>query len=346
MPVTKQTYTANAPWTSANMADLLSTAFIDAGLMTAWHDSFTTSLRLYRVLKIQHDAAKAYGSSFYSFVFNADGSVGVSLSSGWNPSGTPPINVPTGTQYIDYHNLPVNTNTDSGSSSPIVTLSITSNLHLDRYTSVLDSKQSWFVFRQSSGRSKPFSILHKDTILHPWLDLNKGVVSGFSTIAADVSSRMGYVRFQLQENIARTLAIGSAVRGQGAGTGAGTFHDIGYNTHCYVGVGSSASGGNFGVHVSSGSLGSAFPLPVAKAVANPAYIADYNPVCTDLAWSPWTATKLANDLGIYMHYADNGTAYGDKFVVQAGVNEWEVLQFANNAVVVDGASPAFVARIV
>jgi hypothetical protein len=328
------------------MASLLSTAFIDAGLMTAWHDSFAITNRQYRVLRIQHDAAKTYGSSFYSFITDGFGNIGVTLSSGWNPSGTPPINVPTGTQFLDYHRLPVDTSASGSSSTRLAAMSTTSNLFLDRYTSATDTKQSWFVFRQPGARSAPFSVLHKDTALHTWLDLNKGIVNGVSTIAADVSSRMGYARFQLQENIRRCLLTGSALRGRTNTTGDGTFHTLNFNTHLYVGVGTSATDTNIGGFISGNSAGSAFPLPVAKAVANPAYLTDYNPVCTDLAWSVWTPTKLALDFGVYMHYNDNDTAYQDRFIVQSGVNEWEALQFANNSVVVDGASPTFVARVV
>jgi hypothetical protein len=324
------------------MLDLLSTAFIDAGLMTAWHDSFSITNRQYRVLRIQHDAAKTYGSSFYCFIADGFGSFGVALSSGWNPSGTPPINVPTGTQFLDYHRLPTDTSVDNSSSTRLAQLSTTSNLFLDRYTSGIDTKQSWFIFRQPGARSAPFSILHKDTALHSWLDLGKGMVGGLSAIAVNTSARMGYVHFQLQENIRRCLLIGSALRGRTDTNGNGTFHALSYNAHCYVGVGTSATDTN----ISTSNLGAAMPLPVAKAAANPAYLTDYNPVCGDLAWSIWTPTKLALDFGVYMHYNDNDTAYQDKFIVQSGVNEWEALQFANNSVVVDGASPTFVARVV
>ena len=40
MAVTKQTYTAAATWTAAQLATLFENAFINAGLMTAWYDSF------------------------------------------------------------------------------------------------------------------------------------------------------------------------------------------------------------------------------------------------------------------------------------------------------------------
>lgn len=347
MPIAKQTYAVNAPWTATDLAAAMRTALIDAGLMTDWHDSFVISDRQYRVMRIQHNAAKVYGSSFYCFIFdNTNTRPGVALSSGWNPSGVPPINVPTGTQFLDYHNPPSSMSGGSDTQSRLSeALSKTSNLFIDRFTSAEDAKQSWFVIRQPLTLSEPFSFLHKDTTLHSWLDLDKGIVNGFSTVKCSVSDRMGYVGFRLQENLRRSLLIGAALRGNTEGFGS-RWHRIEYNTHTYVGVGSSASGSNFGLSISGGSFGAAVALPVGKNSANPAYVNDYSPICTNLPWSPWTPTRLANDFGLYMHYPDNSTAYGDRFVVQAALNEWEVTGFANNTVVADGASPSFLARVV
>lgn len=348
MPVTKQTYSANAPWTATDLAGIMRSALIDAGLMTEWYDSFAINDKQYRVMRIQHNAAKVYGSSFYYFLFDNGYILPiVALATGWNPSGTPPVNVPTGTQYLDYHRLPVNMSggSETGSALTWSELSKTSNIFLDRYTSAEDAKQSWFVLRQPGLISDPFSFLHKDTTLHSWLDLDKGVVSGFSTVRSVVESRMGYVAFRVNENIRRCLLIGTALRGNTDSTGS-SWHNLRYNTHVYVGVGSSASGSNIGQGITGSAYGGAVALPVAKNSANPAYVSDYSPICTNLPWSPWTPTRLANDFGVYMHYADNDTAYGDRFVVQAALNEWEVLDFANNTVVVDGASSCFVARVV
>lgn len=338
MAVNKEVYTANATWTPADAANLLRDAFIDAGLMTAWHDSFAGPGTEYRVLKIEHNNAKTYGSSFYRFTFAGAG-IEISLSSGWKSSGTPPINVPTGTQFLDYHLFPADENPAPQGRTGIFSGSATSNLFLDRFTSSVDTKQSWFVFRQGANKSAPFSILHKDTILHSWLDLDKGIANGYSTIIAVTDSQMGYVWFRVRENIRRCLLTGAALSGITSFNGNGYFHNIEWNQASYFGVGSRAnSGGNLNVAIG-------IALPIGKASANPAFATDYIPICTDLVWSAFTPTKLAIDFGIYMHYADNTTAYGDKFIVQSSVNEWEVLQFTNNSIVNDGASPTFLARV-
>ena len=111
MPVTKQIYAISAP-TRAEVATALRSALIDAGLMTEWYDSFNVgSDRLCRVLRIQHDSTKTFGTCFYYFTIS-DSGIGVALATnGW--SG----NVPTGTQYLDWHTLPA-------SISPVFNLSL------------------------------------------------------------------------------------------------------------------------------------------------------------------------------------------------------------------------------
>ena len=335
MAVTKATYTATATWTAAQLADLFEDAFIDAGLMTAWHDSFTAGSNAVRVLKIEHDNTKTYGNTFYYLAFTT-GFVGVSIASGWDTA----TDLPTGTQYIDYFNNPNSTSSTWGDVISF-TPSASSNISLDRYTSATDIKQSWFVLRQGLNRSTPFTVLHEDTSLHAWLDLSKGMISGYHNIVSSVSNRRGNIDFRMQNNLRRCLLIGSALRGETSSNG--RYHGINYSMNSYFGVGSvsAETSNNVGTSGFSG-----FALPVAKNSANPAFTTDYIPICTDLAWSIWTPTKLADDFGVYMHYADNTLAYGDRFIVTSGTNEWEVLNFANNSVVTDGASSAFLARVV
>lgn len=357
MAVTKETYSATATWTASDLADMFRDAFIDAGLMTAWYDSFSVSSTLYRVLKIEHDGTKAYGSSFYSFSFSLSGAsqgVYLNLASGWNPSGTPPVNVPTGTQYLDYYSLPAS----QPSGTLILNPSATSNVFLDRYTSGDDAKQSWFVLRGLSGasvvRSKPFTILHKDTVLHSWLDLDKGIISGAAeivTYSGFSNQTYGFVRFTIPNLLRRSLVYGAALRGKTANSG--FYSSLSLGSHFYFGAGNennpaflSSSIPNAIVANSVDAGGGGVGLPVGRSSTNPAFITDYIPICSDLPWSPWTPTKLADDFGIYMHYADNTVDYGDRFIVQSGLNEWQILAFANNSNVITGASATFLARIV
>jgi hypothetical protein len=356
MPVTKQTYAINAGFTGASVVTALRSALIDAGLMTEWHDSFSQSgNRNFRVLRIQHDAAKAYGTNFYVFVCD-DSGISVSMATGgWKETGTAPINIPTGVQYLDWHTLPVDTtaNANSQQATYIFNYSTTSDLYLHRFTSGLDAKQSWFVFSQPSSltRSAPFTILHKDTTLHSWLDLAKGCISGFSMAKTAVVLRSGITTFSIEENLRRCLSIGAALKGAtSANAGSGSYHGAKINSYSYFGVGSQNDlyPSNFpdNFRGASNGVGAGTPLPVGRNYNNPEYTTDYVPICTNLPWCYWTPTRLANDFGIYMHYAANDIAFGDRFVVQSAINEWEVLSFANNLNLTDGASATFLARII
>lgn len=350
MAVTKQVYTIANGWTATQLADnLFKAAFIDAGLMTNWFDSFELSNRQWRVLEIAHDPTKTYGKTYYYFVFMTD-QCGVSIASGWNTA----TRVPTGTEFVDYHRLvsqftsaAVN-NDDSQSSITFVFNPVnTSQALLTRYTSGVDSAQSWFTLEQGANVSRPFCFLHPGTALHPWLDLDKGIISGFSNIIAQVSSNLGKVSFLQQENIRRALIYGSALRGTTAVDGGGTFHRAELPSYSYCGIGrnSNQESSNFS-SLKGSTLNGAVALPVGSASANPSYASDYVPICSGLPWSPFTPTLLASDFGVYMHYAANNIQFQDRFVVSAGVEEWEVLARANNAVAIDGASPTFLARVV
>jgi len=349
MPVTKQIYAISAP-TRTEVATALRSALIDAGLMTEWYDSFASgSDKLCRVLRIEHDSTKTFGTCFYYFTIS-DAGIGVALATnGW--SG----NVPTGARYLDWQTLPASSNPQFDCTN-IFNYSAGSNFVLNRFTSQLDSKQSWFVFSQTvsgtTARSKPFSFLHKDTALHSWLDLSKGCISGFTTVSANSNNLVGRINFSIEENLQRCLSIGSAQRGVG-GSG---FHGAAINTNCYYGVGAlpydGFGSGNFNIPNEGRSNGaSGTPLPVGRNAVNPAYSTDYTPICSNLPWNLWTPARLANDFGVYVQYNTaapdvNPISLGTKIIVQTTVNEWETLQFANSSVLITGATPIFLARVI
>ncbi len=344
MAVTKQTYSISSGFANTDVASALRSALIDAGLMTEWYDSFTSSgSTICRVLRIIHDPTKTYGTCFYYFIIANSGITVALATNGWDATTPAPINIPTGTQYLDWHTLPAESGLSQSTGTILFTYSTTSNLALDRFTSGSDTKQSWFVFRQASTvtRSRPFAFLHKDMALHSWIDLSKGCISGLTRLTAHTPNRAGVVNFQIDENLRRCLSIGSALRGV---TNGFSYHGQQYNAYSYFGAGSEALGTNFPAWKENNCA--ATPLPVGRNSANPAYTSDYVPVCSNMPWNLWTPTRLADDFGIYMRYDANDIALGDRFVVQAAVNEWEVLDFANNPILNNGASASFLARII
>lgn len=340
MSVTKQTYTAAATWTPAQHADIFRQAFIDAGLMTDWHDSFLSGSIENRVLRVIYDGTKTYGTTFYWFQFNTS-SVSMNLATGWNTS----TKVPTGTLYLDYGTAA--TNSVSGLSFASSRSTTTTN-ELIRYTSQDNSNFSVFITRQGTTNNL-FMIAHPSYTVAPWIDLNKTLFHHFIDINASPSQSSSYFVFISRNCIRRSFLTGITLNGDTSYRSSYGLALCGYSA-----LGKSTSVGsnvNFNTylpaHYDRQAIAPHIVLPTGETDANPAYTTDSNPVYTGMPVSPYmTNYVLPGDFAIIPHYATNTMEVLDKFVVTAGVEEWEILARANNATAVTGASIAFAARIV
>lgn len=87
-------------------------------------------------------------------------------------------------------------------------------------------------------------------------------------------------------------------------------------------------------------------LPIGFNNVNPAYTANYNPVFYSLPYCPYVESSLPADFGISFHYVNNTMNRGDKLIVTAGVEEWEILDRSNSGNINTGASSLFLARVV
>jgi hypothetical protein len=351
MAVTKQVYTALAEpsWTNIQLADdVFKPAFIDAGLMTDWHDSFVISNRQWRVLKIDYDNTKTYGTTYYYIGFAINDGPGICMATGWNTT----TKTPTGTQFLDFHVNPSvvnNLSTVNYGSYNFAKFNPSSSTQyrLHRYTSNADPNQSWFVCQQGTSFGRPFNILSGQSELYPWLDLNLGMIDGFSDVDPTISGLAGYITFNQQLNLRRKIGYGTALRGDVEQTFSNSrYHGCEHPSHTYVGLGCQINVTTSNTSGLTNQITSAVVIPVGRNVTNPAYTNDFIPICTELPWSPYSSDPLASDFGIYMHYSDNIITFQDRFVVDPGVEEWEVLAWANNATVVNGASATFLARVV
>lgn len=327
MAVTKATYTANATWTAANLAALFESAFIAAGYMTAWYDSFTSSGE-HRVLEIVYNSGKTYGKAYYWFTFSTTG-IGLAVCSAWNAT----THVPTGTQYLDY------LSTTAGSNPNLVTgLSTGTNFTLTRYTSGTASSHSWFVYAQGST-TRVFTISPPSHAPAAWIDLDKNLFHSFVTAAATTSAFTGNVNFTSWQTLRRSYAVGSSLNGS---TSTGNNLTVAGFSGC--GRGSASQANNMGF---TSTAFSNIYLPVGLNAANSAYTSNYSPIFTGLPYSFYIASSpMPNDFGVYFHYANNTMARGDKIIVAAGSEEWEILSVANNATQTTGASACFLARVV
>jgi hypothetical protein len=341
MAVTKEIYTLTAGFTPADVIDLLGQAFIDAGLMAAWHDTFTNGGNSYGVLECVYDPTKAFGTTYYLFLAEAN-NLAVAIGTGWDLA----TNEFTGTQYLDYF-LPASQVFYYGGRSTVLTnpLSYNNNttLNIYRYTSTASTNQSWFVFQQGLSTTYPFTIISPNQSLYPWLDLDLAMIPGVHNVVTSVapSTIPCSLSYNLLENIGRAYPYGQGVAGStGSSYGNGIFHNMNKPMYQYVGTGKVPGAGlnNFG--------GTGIILPISSSEVNPAFAQDYIPICSELPWTSFSSAPLATDLGVYMHYANNTLNFEDRFVVDPGVEEWEILTCTNNVTVTTAGSPTFLARVV
>lgn len=333
MPATKETYSAAAPWLASTAAQLLEDAFIDAGLMTSWYDSFLSGSVENRILQVVYDGTKTYGTCYYWFVISTS-TIGVSVATGWDAT----THVPTGTQYSDYFST--ETNTTARHFSLAGTLSNSTEINVVRYTSTDNPDYSWFVIR-NGATPYPFMITPDSATLVPWLDLNQvffhHAVNMLMEASAAGNTSVGRVHFQDIYRLRRSYAQGQGLRSEISATD-------GYidsrRLFGYSSVGASTSS-----TPSSDTLTNTISVPYRLQRSGLPFASDYTPVLYGCSYSFYVNEPLPEDFGVYFPYTSTGFSFGDSIVVTAGVEEWEVLNFANNSSA-DAANPLFLARLV
>lgn len=83
MAVTKSIHAVVAPWGVSGLANAFKDAFIAAGLMSDWHDSFTSGGFEHRILEVVYDNTKTYGTCYYWFILDGVGAR-VKTVTGWD----------------------------------------------------------------------------------------------------------------------------------------------------------------------------------------------------------------------------------------------------------------------
>jgi hypothetical protein len=328
MAVTKQTYTAAATWTAAQLATLFEDAFVDAGLMTAWFDSFLSGTVENRILEITYNGAKTYGKTYYWFTFTTT-AIGVSVATGWNAA----TDVPTGTALLDF--FATTTNTQANHYIVRTGLATGTAAELVRYT---DSGYSWFAFRNGAAPT-PFFIAPAATGIAPWIDLDKVLfhhfILGVPSVTAATGTSRAFVSFVSAFGLRRSYWTQGILRDR-------TTVPLYLETHitlAYTAQGNSISTTTNYVETSS------VLVPYGFNNTNTAYTADYFPIVNGYSYSNYTTSNMPADFGIFFNYGVTVFAFGDRIVVTAGVEEWEVYGFANNTDA-RNASALIVARVV
>jgi hypothetical protein len=345
MAVTKQTYTATATWTASQLANLFRDAFIDAGLMTDWHDSFLSGAVENRVLEIQYDNTKTYGKTYYWFQFTTTG-VFIHVAAGWNTVG----HVPTGTQYLDYF---ATTTNSTANHKQIATLSTATAVSVARYSSAVTSGFSWFLV--TNGATIANIHIPRAGVPRPaWIDLNKTLFHFYGYCHNSNVGNLSMPNICFRDYgpcLRRSFHAGAALHGN---TTAGHYADgpmsFTYDsqqapglTYICFGVASSNSIAKVNWrHYSPNSI----VLPTYLAAANPAFADNNFPVFSDILYSPYISEALPADFALSWHYANNVMAAFDRLIVAAASEEWEIVTVFNTNTVVSHGSALFMARAI
>ena len=328
MACTRTRYRATPTWTAPQLADLFKTGFTEAGYMVAdWFDSFTNSSVENRILRVVHDSTKTYGTTFYWWMFTTNG-CHVHVATGWDPVA----HVPTGTLYLDYFSTATNS---SFNHLQMFSASNASTIDLYRYTSQADPNQSFFLIQQGATR-RVFTIVSAAKQLQPWINLDRGCFSGYTSFWSGTSNTAGLCGWAFGPLLRRGIIRGSGLRGV---TSAGDYR--GNNSELqlgYAAAGNASGGGNI-----PGFSGPYIYLPVGHSNTNDAYPVNSNPIFHSLSFTPYITGNMGPDFGITFHYDTNTFSPLDEFA--AGSEIWDILDFTPNSSSVTGASPLFVAKM-
>lgn len=326
MTVVPQTYTATATWTASQLADIFKQAFIDAGLMTDWFDSFLNTVEN-RVLRVINDGAKTYGTVYYWFMFTTGG-VFVQTTNTWNAS----THVPTGTQYIDYLTTSTNATTNH---LTLLALSSATSCTLTRYTSGINTSASFFLIRNGSS-NQCFMLSHPSYNASSFVDQDKLQFNNLLTVSGSATSFYSLIT-TAQAWSTRSSYLGAmSLRGSVSLTGfSGTRIICQYGAHGNSSNGGSSNAPNAAV---------ATWLPVAENNTNTALASDHSPAFTSPTISPYMAA-LPSDFALIPYYAASTMALQDTLVVNSGSEEWEMVVIAVNTSA-DSSKLMFCARTV
>ena len=330
MAVTKQVYTLSPTWTASGLADLFRSAFIDAGLMTDWYDSFLSGSVENRILEVVNDGTKTYGTVYYWFMFTTTTfSVHTALS--WDAVS----HIPTGNVYQDY------TSTTTSSTSNQLTLyenlANQTSLTLTRYVSAINTSCTWFVLRQSSFLR--FLIPHGAYTATSFVDQNVTAFNGLMYISGNNGTYNSQILFVHGGCHTRRTYLGATALN---GYTSVTYFRTAYTLACYGAFGN-VSGGSF--QNQSTSQDPTW-LPTAFTNTNSALSADYTPVFTSIQCSPYLP-PLPADFAMAAYYASTAIGTGDTFVVSAGTEEYEVLRSSASSSTASGSAVIlFLARTV
>lgn len=337
MAVTKQTYTISPTWTASQLRSAFRSAFIDAGLMTEWYDSFTNGAYEHGILEIVYNGAKVYGKCYYWFVFTTTG-IYWTVTTAWNNS----THVPTGTQYLDYYSTA--TNTTTGFNGIATGLSTTQTLSLVRYTSAIDTAFSFFRLVNNAVRWS-FMIQPGSHPVPSWVNLD---YEHWSCLISQGWSVNNYYSLCTHVGYGGTRRHAMCNATIDTATSSGRYSNVGTKVnHICIEVSGLATGesayqntydcttynysiGNNGQTSTSGPY-ACFRMVRASSSVNPALPGTINPVFTGAPYSMYLSTALPADFGFAGIVNVTTQTPGQTLQVSAGTEEWEIVSCTNSS---------------
>jgi hypothetical protein len=179
--------------------------------------------------------------------------------------------------------------------------------------------------------------------LVPWLDLNQAffhhvvnTLTESTSPSADTS--VGRLHFRDLYRLRRSYAQGQGVR-------VNTNSNVYATSRRLFGYSSVGAPGTSSFDSSSDTSNNVISVPYRLQRSGLPFASDYTPVLFGCSYSFYVNEPLPDDFAVYFPYTSTSFSFGDSIVITAGVEEWEVLNFANNSSA-DAANPLFLARIV
>ena len=339
MAVTKSIHAVVAPWGVSQVADAFKDAFIAAGLMTDWHDSFTSGGYEHRILEVVYDATKTYGKCYYCFILDGVG-VRVKTVTGWDTVNNMPKG-PTsaGDQRYDWpdDDSAANSVNSSNTWTTLLTLSNSINCSVTRYTS---GGRTFFILR-SATNWVTFTIDPPSTTFRSWY--SDALIGGYHSGIWGVRTNDTHAKataFSTYNRTSRALFGGGGADVAGSTTNS-PMRMSGWGFQDMQTLGGTRRYGSFDENANN--------LPQwYGATMNNGVLSDFLPVFNGIRPSVIYAADLPNDFGVgaLRGAAANSVSIQDTMVVSAGVEEYEVLSFRNPGGTTGVVNPLFLARTV
>jgi len=336
MAVTIATYTnAGVNYTPTQLATALGSAFIDSGIMIDWYASFTSGSNQVRVLEVIYDPTKAYGKTYYIFIFSG-ADIFVTISSGWNTSSNIPAG-PTGagTQYLDWFSTTISTtNALRLTASTTAGFNNAQSATVRRYTSTVRSNFS--VILIANGTTTISFFIERTAPNPSMVDLSKEFYTSMFWPRVSRFAATAQVGFQLFPMRTRRTQLGSSLRSVTDGGQFGNYNlavspweigtdDVFFLMGCECGfIGNDSNFDNNDRFTRRVDL-----CPNRFSNTNPEYPANVVTPYFNVPFNCYSSAVLPGDFAAGALYNSNTTQTNATVQITPGVEEYEVVAVAN-----------------